>query len=111
MFSFIIYALSTSVMKIVFISDIDSYKGGYYHSYKQSMFEKEMDDKTKTNLLNKVHLDFQKKELLDFLLVPSISNNVKYIHSIKYNDKSTFNNYGIVDIKKGGLTNDWDFDF
>lgn len=111
MFFFIIYALSTSVMKIVYKYDMEAYNGGYYHSYKQSMFEKEMDDNTKKNLLNKIHSDLQKKELLDSLLDPSINNNEKYFYSINNNEKNTINKYGIFDINKGGLTKDWDFDF
>lgn len=87
-------------MKIMFISDIDAYKGGFYPVEKMTTKIGEF-----RPLLNKVHHDMIQKSLLDELLDSKIDN----LRKERSLPKSNFAKP--VDLNQGGLMKDWDWSF
>ena len=126
MFLFHIFMLTCNVMKVVYKYDMDSYNGGYFHSYQQKINENEFTDDQKMKLLNKIHIQFEKKDLLDYLLLETKKkdNSIEFYNRIVRNKLtrpiSFFTNgnididcvsSGTIELKNGGLYNDWDFKF
>lgn len=107
MFYFTIFALASNIMKIVYnkkqdILNSESYKGGYYRSIR----EPELTQEQKRILFNKLNLQYQKKDLSDYLLNPKIGIQQK--KDKLYSTEEI--NYGIV-LQNGGLLTDWDLFF
>jgi hypothetical protein len=113
-------------MKILFKYDMDAYHAGYYHSYEQSINQKEMSEFQKTILLNKLHLHYMKKDLLDYLSfrTKDPQNTMEFYERIiknhhfyqKMDCLEEITEYRSflplkTEIKKGGLYKDWDFSF
>lgn len=93
-------------MKISLNLDSDIYNTGYYHSYIHPYGEKEMDDFTKINILNKINLNYEKKDLINYLLNPLESTHDKIIKCLKNENDFNYNKYGVT-ITNGGLLDDW----
>lgn len=120
MFSFLYFLLASSnVMKIIVKKDIEFYNGGYYHPYYETLStptsfqEFNISEASATpprlqycNIMNKIHLYYEKKDLLDYLLDPKENNHDKLIRCVKLNDDFQYN-IGGVTITNGGLFNDW----
>ena len=98
MFIFTFLIVATKVMKILFISDLDSYNGGYYPLEKIQNPENLL-------ILNKIHYDFVQKALLEKLLDPKIDNIQKVLSLPKHSIAEP------VNLHKGGLMKDWNMEF
>lgn len=97
MFIFTFLIVATKVMKILFISDLDSYKGGYYPLEKMHP--------ENLLILNKIQHDFVQKSLLDELLDSKIGKLKKMSSLPKPSVTEP------VNLHKGGLMKDWNMEF
>jgi hypothetical protein len=104
MFLFFIFTITSNILKILYKSDIDAYYAGYYHSLEHSIHEPEMGEYKHRMLLNRLQIHYENKALMDSLLDPKISSNKKLA---KINNPIKID---ALDIKKGGLFNDWKFE-
>lgn len=95
---FIFTFLIVAPFKILFISDLDSYNGGYYPLEKIQNPENLL-------ILNKIHYDFVQKALLEKLLDPKIDNIQKVLSLPKPFIIEPKN------LQKGGLMKDWNMEF
>ena len=97
MLLYLILAITSNIMRIIYKSDIDCYNAGYYHSFEQSIY-----DQSRQILLNRIQINYEKKMLLDFILDSKNSNNdkVDIISPLSSTPQ-------ITKISNGGLYNDW----
>lgn len=98
MFIFTFLIVACKVMKIIFISDLDSYKGGYYPLEK-------IQNPDNLLILNKIQHDFVQKALLEELLDPKLDKLKKILSLPKPSLAEP------VNLHKGGLMKDWNMVF